>query len=170
MTEQMCIIFAASFTLRGGDTHIEKVSKILILNANTVNIKQIFLNQKNYRDFRERSPWFQLFKARVDIKGKPITLSIFLLVPVNEKAILNAILRLEAADTLWFITFIYSKNHQSYNFQYLSYFRLQFLQTLEQNKQCKLISQKGILKRNFSYSRYLFEFLCYFILRFQRYG
>ena len=42
MTEQMCIIFAASFILRGGDTHIEKVSKILILNANTVNIKQFF--------------------------------------------------------------------------------------------------------------------------------
>ena len=76
MTEQMCIIFAASFILRGRDTHIEKVSKILILNANTVNIKQ-FLNPKNYRDFRETSPWFQLFKARVDIKEKPITLSIF---------------------------------------------------------------------------------------------
>ena len=42
MTEQMCIIFAASLILRGRDTHIEKVPKILILNVNTVNKKQFF--------------------------------------------------------------------------------------------------------------------------------
>ena len=132
--------------------------------------KTVFQTQRIIGTFEKQAPGSSCLKPGWILKGNLLRSVFFLFVPFNKKAILNAILRLEAADTFWFITFIYCKNHQSYKFQYLSYYRLQFLQTLEQNKQCKLISQKGILKRNFSYSRYFFEFLCYFILRFQRYG